>query len=205
MQSRLPVVLAISAASSSIYGVRTLEFLLKNNFPTELIISENAYYIINQELNIELEHDKQLIRKKILGYLGIDKDCDLLRVWLNDELWASPSSGSYKISGMIISPASMSTVASIASGLSSNLIERAADVAIKEGKKLVIVPRETPFSVIHLENMLKLSKMGVKIVPPIPGFYTKIQTVDDIINFAVGKTLDVFGIDNDLYKRWKHE
>jgi len=202
MNKTEPVILAITAASGIIYGVRTLEFLLKNQYKVELIISSKAYYIFEQELGIEICHDKKIIEKQLLDYLNIDSKKSNLKVWLDNEIWASPASGSYKTKGMIISPASMASIASIAAGLSENLIARIADVMIKEERNLVIVPRETPFSAIHLENMLKLSKLRVKIVPPIIGFYSKIITLEDGIDFIVGKILDAAGIPNDLYERW---
>jgi 4-hydroxy-3-polyprenylbenzoate decarboxylase len=202
MNQKEPIILAITAASGIIYGIRTLEFLLKNDYKVELIISSKAYYIFKQELDIEISHDKNIIREQILNYLDIGSENQNLKVWLDNEIWASPASGSYKTMGMIISPASMASIASIAAGFSENLIARTADVMIKEGRNLVIVPRETPFSAIHLENMLKLSKLGVKIVPPVIGFYGMIKTLEDGIDFAVGKILDASGIPNDLYERW---
>ena len=202
MNKNEPVILAITAASGIIYGIRTLEFLLKNNYKVELIISSKAYYIFEQELGVEICHDKKIIKKQILDYLDIDSENNNLKVWLDNEVWASPASGSYKTTGMIIAPASMASIASIANGLSENLITRIADVMIKEERNMVISPRETPFSAIHLENMLKLSKLRVKIVPPIIGFYGKIKTLEDGIDFVVGKILDAFGIPNDLYERW---
>lgn len=202
MNKNEPVILAITAASGIIYGIRTLEFLLKNNYKVELVISSKAYYIFEQELGIEICHDKTVIMTQILDYLDINNEIKTLKVWLDNEIWASPASGSYKTKGMIIAPASMASIASIASGLSENLVARIADVMIKEENSLIIVPRETPFSVIHLENMLKLSKLRVKIVPPIIGFYGKITTLEDGIDFVVGKILDAASIQNDLYERW---
>lgn len=202
MDKKEPITLAITAASGIIFGIRTLEFLLRNDYKVELIISSKAYYIFEQELGIEISHDKNIIKGQILDYLDIDSNIETLKVWLDNEIWASPASGSYKSTGMIIAPASMASIASIASGLSENLISRTADVSIKEERTLVISPRETPFSAIHLENMLKLSKLRVKIVPPIIGFYGKIKTLEDGIDFVVGKTLDAAGIPNDLYERW---
>ena len=202
MNKKEPITLAITAASGIIFGIRTLEFLLRNDYKVELIISSKAYYIFEQELGIEISHDKNIIKEQILDYIDIDPNIETLIVWLDDEIWASPASGSYKSTGMIIAPASMASIASIASGLSENLISRTADVSIKEERTLVISPRETPFSAIHLENMLKLSKLRVKIVPPIIGFYGKIKTLEDGIDFVVGKTLDAAGIPNDLYERW---
>jgi len=202
MKEKQPLILAITAASGVIYGVRTLEFLLRNGYKTELVISSKAYYIFQQELGIELSHDKDIIRSRILRFLNISEDIQNMHVWLDDELWAPIASGSYKTAGMIISPTSMASIAAISTGYAENLITRAADVTMKESRNMVVVPRETPISTLHLENMLKLSKMNVKIVPPVVGFYKNIKTLDDGINFVVGKILDAAGIPNDLYERW---
>ncbi|EKE03284.1 MAG: hypothetical protein ACD_20C00225G0028 [uncultured bacterium] len=202
MNKDKPIVLAITAASGIIYGIKILEFLLENEYRVDLIISQNAYYVAKQELDLDLSHNSETIKQNILSFIKLSSKDNFLKVWLNDELWAGPASGSYDISGMIIAPASMATVAAISTGLAENLITRAADVIIKEFKKLIIVPRETPFSSIHLENMLKLSNIGVKIVPPIVGFYADIQTLEDSINFVVGKILDASNVPNSLYRRW---
>jgi len=204
MNKEKPIVLAITAESGIIYGIRTLEFLLRERYKVELIISENAYFIAKNELELDLSHNSEIIKKNILNFLNLPELEKYLKVWLNNELWASPASGSYESSGMIITPASMATVAAITSGYAENLITRTADVMIKEHKDLVIVPRETPLSSIHLENLLKLSNLGVRIVPPVVGFYSKIQTLEDCINFVVGKTLDACNIENQIYKMWFH-
>lgn len=201
MNKAYPLILGITAASGIIYGLRALEFLLKRGYSVELILSSKSYYIFQSELGIAISHNKEVIASQILNYLEIEQAN--LTVWLDDELWASPSSGSYLTQGMIIAPASMASIGAIAGGYSENLISRAADVCIKEGRNLVIVPRETPFSQIHLENMLKLSKAGVKIVPPIVGFYSPVKTLEDAIDFIVGKILDSCQVTNNLYERWK--
>lgn len=203
MKDKEPVIIAIAAASGIIYGVRTLEFLLKNDYSVELIISSKAYYIFKQELGLDISHDKDIIKKQIVEYLSYEDKDDCLKVRLDDETWAAPASGSYKTKCMIVAPASMALISSISTGHAENLITRAADVSIKESRNLVIVPRETPFSAIHLENMLKLSKLGIKIVPPIIGFYGKIETLEDGIDFIVGKILDAANIPNNLYERWQ--
>jgi len=202
MDNNKPIILAITAASGIIYGVRMLEFLLKNNYAVELIISSKAYYIFAQELDIRLSHNKNQIQRQLLDLIDLSEEGVNFKVWLDDEFSAPPASGSYQAESMIVVPASMASVASIANGIAENLITRAADVTLKEGRKLVISPRETPLSSIHLENLLKLSRMGVRVVPPIMGFYGKIQTIEDGIDFVVGKILDSAGISNDLYKRW---
>jgi len=203
MRKETPIVLAITAASGIVYGIRLLEYLLKEDYKVELIVSERAYYIAKQELGLEMKHDADVIKNNILSFINLFDKSKNLKVFLNDELWASPASGSYQTSGMIIAPCSMATLAAISAGFAEGLITRAADVIIKERKNLVIVPRETPLSSIHLENMLKLSNLGVSIVPPAVGFYADIKTVDDYINFIVGKILDACGITNELYKRWQ--
>lgn len=205
MDKTKSIILAISAASGVILGLKTLGYLLENNYKVELIISERAYFIFEHELNLKIENDKNIIKETVLQFLKCQDKAGILTVWLNHEVWASPASGSYESAGMIISPTSMSTVASISCGLSDNLIERTADVMIKEDKPLVLVPRETPLSAIHLGNLHKLAQVGVKIVPPMLGFYNQAKSIDDAINFVVGKTLDAFKIDNDIYKRWNYE
>ncbi len=203
MKKNNPVILAITAASGIIFAIRTLEFLLKNDFQVELIVSSKAYYIAKHEIELDLSHDRKEIRENILKFLKVENKKQNLHVWLDDEIWASPSSGSYKTEGMIIAPASMAVISAISLGNAENLITRAADVCLKQKRPLTVVPRETPLNSIHLENMLKLSKLGVNIVPPITGFYGKIKTIDDSIDFVVGKILDINNIENSLYERWQ--
>lgn len=188
-------ILAITGASGSIYGIRLLEELTKSS-EVHLVISDTAVTVIRSETGIELSDN---LEAWILG-----KDLhNRVFLYRDTQLDAPIASGSFISSGMFIVPCSMKTLSAVANGYASNLIERAADVAIKEGKKLLICPREMPFSPIHLENMLKLARFGVIIAPPVPAFYHKPQTIDDIVNFVTGKILDVFGIENDIYKRWR--
>lgn len=182
------LVVAVTGATGTIYAVRLLEYLNDiKEIKTHLIMSKWA---IN---NLEVETDYSLDYVYSLADVVHD----------NENLGASVASGSFITEGMIILPCSMKTLSSISNGFSSTLIDRAADVILKEGRKLVISPRETPLSSIHLENMLKLSKIGVRIVPPMPGFYSKSKSMDDIINHHVMKILDQFNINicNDL--RWE--
>ena len=182
------LIIGVTGATGTVYAVRLLEYLKDiEEIKTHLIMSKWA---IN---NLEVETDYSL------DYVYSLADF----VHNNDNLGACIASGSFITDGMIILPCSMKTLSSISNGFSNNLIDRAADVMIKEGRKLVISPRETPLSPIHLENMLKLSRIGIRIVPPMPGFYSNTKSLDDIINHHVMKILDQFNINinNDL--RWK--
>lgn len=143
--------------------------------------------------------------EKINEWLDLPKDSKIIRFWRLDNFAAKPSSGSYKQAGMIIVPCSMGTLGSIASGAGTNLIHRAADVTLKEGRKLVLVPRETPYNSIHLENMLKLSNAGARILPASPGFYHRPNTIDDLVNHLCYRILDQFDIPHDKKTQWTGE
>jgi flavin prenyltransferase len=183
------IVVGFSGASGIIYGIRLLEILHSINIQTYLIISEWA------KKNIEIETDKTLEYVKSLSSVNYD----------NFKLDASISSGSFLHDGMVIVPCSMKSLSSIANGYDDTLISRAASVTLKESRKLVIVPRETPLSRIHLENMIKLQEAGAIILPAMPGFYHKPSTIDEIIDHLVGKILDQLKIEHDLFKRWKDQ
>lgn len=182
------LIVAITGASGVIYGVRMLEALKKiDNVNTYLIMSNWAIKNIEIETDYTFEYVKSLADK----YLE------------NDNLGECVASGSFKTNGMIILPCSMKTMSSISNGYSDGLIGRAADVVIKEGRKLIICPRETPLSTIHLENMLKLSRIGVKIMPPMPAFYSKPKSIDNIINHHIMKVLSMFDIEVFEELRWQ--
>jgi 4-hydroxy-3-polyprenylbenzoate decarboxylase len=183
------IVIGFSGASGIIYGIRLLEILHSINIQTYLIISEWA------KKNIEIETDKSLEYVKSLSSVNYD----------NFKLDASVSSGSFLHDGMVIVPCSMKSLSSIANGYDDTLISRAASVTLKESRKLIIVPRETPLSRIHLENMIKLQEAGAIILPAMPGFYHKPSTIDEIIDHLVGKILDQLKIEHDLFKRWKDQ
>jgi 4-hydroxy-3-polyprenylbenzoate decarboxylase len=183
------IVVGFSGASGIIYGIRLLEILHSINIQTYLIISEWA------KKNIEIETDKTLEYVKSLSSVNYD----------NFKLDASVSSGSFLHDGMVIVPCSMKSLSSIANGYDDTLISRAASVTLKESRKLIIVPRETPLSRIHLENMIKLQEAGAIILPAMPGFYHKPSTIDEIIDHLVGKILDQLKIEHDLFKRWKDQ
>ena len=204
--SKFPIIVAISGASGTAYGIRILQFLLENNYRVELVVSESATKVALDEINLSLSLNPEVLKEQVLCYLKLENDKKhLLNVWAHDDISASISSGSYRTSGMIIIPASMGTIGAIASGTSDNLITRAADVCLKERRKLVLVPREMPLNTIHLENLLKLSNMGVIVAPASPAFYHKPKDLTDVIDFVCGKVLDLFGIEHSLFKRWKEE
>lgn len=190
-KSDLPIVLGITGASGAIYGMTILKFLLENNYRVDLVLSSNAPKVFEAELDCN-----------IATLLAMTKNKNNLQVWDHTNVAASISSGSYKTQGMIIAPCSMGTIGNIAAGTSNNLISRAADVCLKERRKLILVARETPLNSIHLRNMLTLSEAGAVVMPAAPGFYHKPQSIEDQVNFIVGKTLDVLGIDNESFNRW---
>src|SRR3989338_3017594 len=204
---KFPVTLAITGASGTVYGLRVLQFLLENNYRVEFVISESASKVALDEIGLILSLSPAILKEQVLSYLeskgkkNINKN--LLNVWEFNDISASISSGSYRTSGMMIIHASMGTIGAIASGTSDNLITRAADVCLKERRKLVVVPREMPLNTIHLENLLKLSKIGTIIAPACPGFYHRPENLDEVIDFVAGKILDLFGFDHNLFKRWK--
>jgi len=180
------LIIAITGASGAIYGKRLLEVLRNKKIETHLIISKAAEKIIEYEL----EATKKDI-EKLASY-----------VYSVDDLAAPISSGSFKTDAMIIIPCSMKTLAGIAHGYTENLILRTADVMLKEKRKLILVPRETPLNIIHLRNMLELAKQGVTIVPAMPAYYHKPKQISDIVDYMVGKVLDCLEIEHRLFKRW---
>lgn len=193
-------IVAVTGASGSIYGLRLTDELLKKGGDVNLIISPSGFLVIEEELGLRLGKGKKEIESSLNRYFKTRKAN--LKYHHHNNLLSPLSSGSSSQKEMIICPCSMGTLSRIACGISGNLIERTADVALKEKGKLIIVPRETPLNQIHLENMLKLCKMGVHIIPAMPAFYHKPKNIDDMVDFVVGKILDAMGIENRLYKRW---
>lgn len=191
---------AITGASGSIYGVRLLQYLLKNRHKVFLVITKEGSLILKEEVGYDWSGSGKAVEKKIKRDLKTDKGSLLLLS--EDNLCAPISSGSAQVDAMVIIPCSMKTLSGIAHGYANNLVERSADVMIKEGRPLILVPRETPLNSIHLKNMLILSEMGIKIIPPMPAFYSHPQNIEDIVDFIVGKVLDSLQIKNNLYKRW---
>ena len=182
----MKVVVGISGASGAIYGIRILEAFKQLDIETHLVASEWS----QKTIAIETNYDMDDVKKLATYYHSSDNQAALI------------SSGSFITDGMIIAPCSMKTLAAISHGYSDNLIARAADVILKERRKLILIPREAPLNQIHLENMLRLNKMGATILPPMPQFYNKPESIDDIVNHTVSRALDQLSIDNNLTKRW---
>jgi len=190
-------VLAISGATGPVIGLRVLRELARTA-EVHVLISRQAFSIIRDETGVDFSGETaDIIREKVSVYAGSPVQ------YYDEHHFESPvASGSFKTDGMFVVPCSMKTLAGIAGGYSNSLIERAADVTIKEGRPLVLSPREMPFSPIHLENMLKLSRLGVRIAPPVVGFYHKPAGMEELIDFIAGKLLDAMGVEHEIYRRW---
>jgi len=186
VRASLRLIVAITGASGVVYGKRLLEVLKEKRVETHLIVSKAAEKVI--------EHELEMTKK--------DMERLASHVYSVDDLSAPLMSGSFQTDGMIIIPCTMKTLAGIASGYSDNLILRAADVALKERRKLIVVPRETPLSVVHLRSMLEVAKLGIFVVPAMPAYYHKPKRIDDLVDFVVGKVLDCLGLEHKLFKRW---
>ena len=194
------VCLALTGASGMPYGLRLLECLLAAGCRVQLLYSQVASIVARQEMNEELPARASEAQAKLRErYAALPGRLD---VYGREEWFAPVASGSNPPDAMVVCPCTMGTLAAIAQGLANNLIERAADVALKEGRLLVLVPRETPFSTLHLENMLRLSRAGAVILPPNPGFYQHPQSVADLVDFVVARILDRIGVPHALMARW---
>jgi flavin prenyltransferase len=197
-------IIGITGASGSIYAKRLLEVLLTLDHDIHLIISNPGFQVLKSELGWELTGNEEEISRQISRYLKISpehKGC--IKYFANENIGATIASGSYKTGGMIILPCSMSTLAGVAIGTSTNLIQRAADIMLKEKRPLVIVPREAPLNAIHLRNMLTLAELGVQIIPAMPAFYFKPTKIEDLVDFIVGRILDYFNVEHNLFPRWE--
>lgn len=198
----IPLILGVSGASGLIYAVRALKFLLEADYQIELVASRSTYMVWQSEQDIRMPAEpaaQEQFWREQAGVSGSGK----LRCHPWSDVGAGIASGSFRTLGMIVMPCSMSTVAKLAVGLSSDLLERAADVQLKEGRKLVIVPRETPFSLIHLRNLTALAEAGVRVVPAIPAWYHQPQTIEDLVDFVVARVLDQLDIDCIPIQRWQ--
>lgn len=197
-----PLILAVSGASGLIYAVRALKFLLEANYVIELVASRSTYMVWQAESNLKMPPEPEQQELFWRDQSGVAQEGKLhCHRW--GDVGANIASGSFRTLGMVIMPCSMATVGKIAAGLSSDLLERAADVQLKEGRKLVIVPRETPFSLIHLRNLTTLAEAGARIVPAIPAWYHQPQTIEDLVDFVVARALDQLDIDCIPLNRWQ--
>ena len=194
------IVLAITGASGSVYGIRLAGELLKSGARVTILLSKTGAAVLKSECGIDWEGNEAAATRLMREYF--QTDADRLFHYASDNLFAPIASGSSAPDALVICPCSMGTLGRIAAGISGTLIERSADVMLKEHRPLVIVPRETPLHDIHLENMLKLSRMGARIVPAMPAFYHEPRSMEDLVDFMVGKVLDSMGIEHRLFKRW---
>ena len=183
----MEIIVGISGASGVQYGIRLLEILEEKGVKTHLVLTDAASQIIK----IETDYTPEVV-EKLATWSYAQKDFS-----------APIASGSYRTGGMVIAPCSMKTLAAVANGVSDTLLTRAADVCLKEERKLILMTRETPLNLIHIENMLKVKRAGASILPACPGFYSRPKTLEDLIDIMVGRTLDLLGIENEIYRRWK--
>lgn len=193
------VTLAMTGASGAAYGLRLLDCLVQARVQVYFLLSSAARIVVETETELELPPDERL---EAFLTANFDAEAGQIQVFTRDDWFAPVASGSASPSAMVICPASGGCISAIANGASNNLIERAADVAIKERRQLIVVPRETPVSVIHLENQLKLARLGVTVLPASPGFYQRPLSLDDLVDFIVARILDQLGIDQALLPRW---
>jgi len=198
----MELTVAITGASGTIYAHRTLQLLAASRVveTVNLIMSATAATVAQVEMGANL---RDTSAEAINEWLGLESGSKMIRYWRLDNFAAKPSSGSNKQAGMIVVPCSMGTMGAIASGAGTNLIHRAADVCLKEGRKLVLVPRETPYNAIHLKNMLKLTHAGARILPASPGFYHRPKTIEDLVEHLCFRILDQFDIPHSKKSEWK--
>jgi len=195
------ILVAITGASGSVYGLRLTEELLRARHRVSLLLSEPGRQVLNYEAGFDWSSDsveRQLQVRKCFN-------SEQIACLDNADFFAPVASGSNPADAMVVCPCSMGTAGRIAAGLSSTLLERAADVMLKERRPLLVVPREAPLSVIHLENLLRLARSGAVVMPAMPAFYHAPQSLDDLVNFVVGKALDQLGVKHELFKRWGEE
>ena len=194
-RARPPIVVAITGASGAPYAVRLLEALVAARRPVSLIVSDHGLRLLQTETTLESVDD---LRTQV-GAASWDA---VVHVYDDRDRGAAPASGSARSAGMVICPCSMGTISAIAAGSSRSLVERAADVTLKERRRLIVVPRETPYSAIHLENMLTLTRAGAVVLPASPGFYYRPGNIDDLVNFVTARVLDHLDVEHGLVPRW---
>lgn len=185
-RSSLPVLVAMTGATGAVYGIRLLQTLRELGVESHLVVSRWAETTIRTETSFSPDQVRSLA----------------VRVYEEDDLSAPPATSAFETAAMVIAPCSMRTIAALANGLSDNLVQRAAEVHLKERRKLVLVARESPLSVIHLENMLRLARAGAVVAPPVPAFYAKLRSLDDMVDHTVGRVLDQAGVEHERIRRW---
>ncbi len=195
------VLVAITGASGSIYGLRLTEELLRAGCRVSLLLSSAGRQVLNYECGLAWSAERAAREQQVREYFA----AELIDCLDNDDFFSAVASGSSPADAMIVCPCSMGTAGRIAAGLSNSLLERAADVMLKERRPLLLVPRETPLSIIHLENLLRLGRAGAVIVPAMPAFYHGPESLDDLVNFVVGKVMDQLGVEHCLFRRWGGE
>jgi len=195
------VLVAMTGASGSVYGLRLVEELLQAGCRVSLLLSEPGRQVLNYECGLSWSVGRNERQAQVQAYF-VDQPIACLD---NNDLFAPVASGSNPADAMVVCPCSMGTAGRIAAGLSGTLLERAADVMLKERRPLLLVPRETPLNVIHLENLLRLGRAGAVVIPAMPAFYHGPQTIDDLVTFVVGKVLDQLAIEHQLFRRWSGE
>lgn len=195
------IFVALTGASGAVYGLRLVEQLCLGGYQVTFTASTSGSEVCREETGLDLSGDLDKATARLHEHLEIDDGVVMVHP---DDLFSPAASGSAAPDAMVVCPCSMGTLARIAAGISGNLIERAADVMLKERRPLLLVPRETPLSDIHLENMLRLSRAGARMVPTMPAFYSKPEAVIDLVDFMVGKILDQLGIEHQLFRRWGH-
>ncbi len=198
MSIRLPIVLAITGASGAPYAVRLVQQLVQYEVPVWLIVSGHGWRLLKTESDIGTLDEL----RAHAGAIGFDR---YVKVFDDGDRGAAPASGSARNAGMVICPCSMGTVSAIAHGTSRSLVERSADVALKERRKLLLVPRETPMSLIHLENLAQVTRAGATVIPAAPGFYHRPTQISDLVDFVVARVLDHLDVEHTLGKRWTGE
>ncbi len=191
-------VVGITGASGAVYGVTLCRRLLEAGIQVHLVVSDAGWRVLKEELAWDAARRAEALE----AAYGEDVRKGRLVYHPFGDIGASIASGSFRCEGMVVIPCSMGSLSAIAHGASTNLLTRAADVTLKEGRPLVVVPRETPLHAVHLENMLALARLGARIIPAMPAFYNGPRTIEDMVAFLVGKVMDNMGIDNNLYNRW---
>jgi flavin prenyltransferase len=195
------IVMAITGASGVSYGLRLGKELLRGGSRLSVLISKTGFEVLNHEAGLDWKGSEEEVLRFLTAYFN--DATGNLAYYAEDNFFAPVASGSSVPDAMVICPCTMGTLSRVVCGSSTNLLERCADVVLKERRTLVVVPRETPLSEIHLENMLKLSRMGARIVPAMPAFYQQPESIGDMVDFVAGKALDALGIEHSLYRRWR--